>query len=57
MAVGRVDGKEEYYVMMVNKEGEETNFKLSPEATEALRDLLDESLGNNGWIRKDKTSA
>lgn len=52
VAVGHVEGQDEVYVMMVNREGEKTDFKLSPEAAKALRDLLHSHIGNDGWVQK-----
>lgn len=52
VAVGRVDGSPEFYVMMVNAEGEKTDFKLSPEAGAALHELLGRFIGNDGWVLK-----
>lgn len=52
VSVGMVDGAPEVYVMMVNREGENTDFKLSPEAAMALHDLLGKFAGNNGWASK-----
>lgn len=50
--VGKAEGDPSYYMMMRNAQGEETNFKLSPEAARALQDLLTVMIGNEGWTYK-----
>lgn len=52
VSVGKVGGDTSYYMMMRNAQGEETTFKISPEAAKALQDLLTVMIGNEGWTYK-----
>ena len=58
VSVGQADnGDEDFYITLVNKEGYETKFKITPEATEALCELLTHALGNRGWRSEVSVSA
>lgn len=47
VAVGTAEGREETFFRFSNRDGVETKFCLSPEAVDALRDLLGQKRGGS----------